>query len=207
MPQHRNLTYHLPKIPYHLNFPLLLLSCVFLLLDHIVCKITHKKNIRSANTCDSALKLLKEGITPDIQKHKQNLWKEHSDAHWDHRHKASILWKTIDGLPNRVRTPTLNTSITFNNKITSTPKHIANCFTKQFTNTQHIRQPDPLTEQHIKYNDVTSRSPQLRSKRQCNKVKITTYKVNKLNIRHLKYIGPLRFVLLTSMLKMLLAPR
>ena len=27
-----------------------------------------------------------------------------------------------------------NTSITFNNKITTTPKHNANCFTKQFTN-------------------------------------------------------------------------
>ena len=29
----------------------------------------------------------------------------------------------------------LNNSITFNNKITNTPTHIANCFTKQFTNT------------------------------------------------------------------------
>ena len=31
--------------------------------------------------------------------------------------------------------PTLNTSITFSKKIATTPKHIANCFTKQFTNT------------------------------------------------------------------------
>ena len=30
---------------------------------------------------------------------------------------------------------TLTKSITFNNKIANTPKHIANCFTKQFTNT------------------------------------------------------------------------
>ena len=31
---------------------------------------------------------------------------------------------------------------------TTTPKHIANCFTKQFTNTQHTKQTDTLTEQH-----------------------------------------------------------
>ena len=49
------------------------------------------------------------------------------------------LWKTIHGLSNIAFPPTLNTSITFNNKITTTPKHIANCFSKQFT--KHI---DPL---------------------------------------------------------------
>ena len=69
-----------------------------LLPDHILCKITQRNNIRRANTCDPALKLLNEEITSDIQKHKQNLWKEHLDAHWDHRHNTHILWKTIPGL-------------------------------------------------------------------------------------------------------------
>ena len=46
-----------------------------------------------------------------------------------------IRWKTINSLSNRAPPPTLNTSITFSNKIATTPKHIANCFTKQFTNT------------------------------------------------------------------------
>ena len=41
--------------------------------DHIVCKITQINNIRRANTCDPALKLLNEEITSDIQKHKQNI--------------------------------------------------------------------------------------------------------------------------------------
>ena len=36
-----------------------------------------------------------------IQKHKQNIWKEHLDAHWDHRHNTHTLWKTIHGLSNR----------------------------------------------------------------------------------------------------------
>ena len=102
-----------------------------LLPDHIVCKITQRNNIRKANTCDLDLKLLNEEITSDIQKHKQNLWKEHLDAHWDNRHNTHILWNTIHGLSNRAPPPTLNTAITFNKKISITPKHIANCFTKQ----------------------------------------------------------------------------
>ena len=44
-----------------------------LLPEDIVCKITQRNNIRRANTCDPALKLLNEEITSDIQKHKQNI--------------------------------------------------------------------------------------------------------------------------------------
>ena len=59
------------------------------------------------------------------------------------------------------------TSIKFNNKITTTPKHIANCFTKQFTNT--VKYATHKTNRSI--NRAThkiqgSHSPQLRSKRQ-----------------------------------------
>ena len=86
-----------------------------LLPDHMLCKIKRINNIRRANTCDPALKLLNEEITSDIQKHLKKLWKEHLDAHWDHRHITHILWKTPPP------PPTLNTSITFNNKITTTP--------------------------------------------------------------------------------------
>ena len=93
------------------------------------------------------------------------IWKEHLDAHWDHRHNTHILWKTIHGLSNRAR-HTLSTSITFNNKIATTPKHIANCFNKQFTNTiKHTKQTYTLTEQHTTYKDTTSHSLLLRSKR------------------------------------------
>ena len=51
--------------------------------DHIVCQITQINNIRRANTCDAALKLLNEEIISDIHTHKQDLWKEHLYAHWD----------------------------------------------------------------------------------------------------------------------------
>ena len=142
-----------------------------LLPKDIVCKITQRNNIRRSNTCDPALKLLKKLLnnerTSDIQKHKQNIWKEHLDAHWDHRHNTHTVWKTIQGLSNRAPPHTKNPSITFNNKIATTPKHIANCFTKQFTNTvKHATQKtDTLTEQHTTYKDTTSHSLLLRSKR------------------------------------------
>ena len=69
--------HNIPKGKMHSNFRLLP--------DHIVFKTTQRNNIRRANTCDPAPKLLNEEITSDIQKHQQNLWKEHLDAHWDHR--------------------------------------------------------------------------------------------------------------------------
>ena len=49
-------------------------SNYMLLYDHITCKITTKKYMRRANTCDPALKLINEEITSGI--HNQNLWKD-----------------------------------------------------------------------------------------------------------------------------------
>ena len=85
-----------------------------------VCKITQRNNIRRAKTCDPALKLLNEEITSDIQKHKQNIWKEHLDAHQNHRQDTHILWMTIHDLSNRAPPTTLNNFIIFNNKQTQT---------------------------------------------------------------------------------------
>ena len=47
--------------------------------------------MRSIINCDLALKLINEEITSDIHNHKPNLWKEHLDAHWNHRHNTHIL--------------------------------------------------------------------------------------------------------------------
>ena len=176
-----------------------------LLPEDIVCKITQRNNIRRANTCDPALNLLNEEITSDIQKHKQNIWKEHLDAHWDHRHNTHTLWKTIHGLSNRAPPHTLNTSITFNNKIATTPTHIANCFTKQFTNT--IKHATHKTNRHINrathniqgYNiTLTTSQVQEAIKQSKNN---NSQGPDKLNIRHLKHIGPLGLAFLTSMFK------
>ena len=122
-----------------------------LLYDQIVYNSTQRNNMRRANTCDPDLKIQNEKKTSDIQKHKQNLGKEHLDAHWDHRHNTHIIWKTIHVLSNSAPPPTLNTSITFNNKITTTPKKYCELFTKLFTNTVRHRTHManlPLREEH-----------------------------------------------------------
>ena len=115
------------------------------------------------------------------------------------------LWKTIHGLSNRAPPHTLNTSITFNNKIATPPKHIANCFNKQFTNT--VKHATHKTNRHI--NRATHNI-------QGYNITLTTFQVqeaikqsknnnsqgpDKLNIRHLKHIGPLGLAFLTSMFK------
>ena len=106
-----------------------------LLPEHIVCEITQRDNIRRANPCDPALKPLNHEITSEISLHKQNLWKEHLNANWDHRHNTHTLWKTINGLSNRAAPTPQNCTITFNKKIATSSKNIVNCFNKQFTNT------------------------------------------------------------------------
>ena len=134
-----------------------------LLPDHIVCKITQVNHIMRANTCGPALKLLNNFRHTKTQTH---IWKEHLYAHRDHRHNPHILWKTIHGISNRAPPPTLNTSIIFSNK--TTPTHIANCFTKQFTNI--VKHATNKTNRYInratpKIHDITSHPLQLRSKR------------------------------------------
>ena len=102
-------------------------SNCMLLSDHIVCKIIQRNNIRRANTCDPALKFA-------TFKNTNKLMEGTLRCNWDHRHNTPIMWKSIHSLSNRAPPPILNTSITFSNKTATTPKHIANCFTKQFTN-------------------------------------------------------------------------
>ena len=151
-----------------------------------------KKHIRRENTCDPALKLLNGDITPDIQKHKENLWKKHLDAHWEHRHNTHILWNTIHGISNRASPPTLNNNHTqtycelFHQTI---HKHC------QTHNTQHTRETHKIQG----YNSTpTTTQVQEAIKQSKNN---NSQGTGKLNIRHLKHIDPLGLALLTSMLK------
>ena len=165
----------------------------------------HPKKQHKENTCDPALKLLNEEITSDIQKHKQNVWKEHLDAHWNHRHNTHIQWKTIHGLSNRAHPPTLNTSIRFSNKTATTPKHIANCFTKPFPNT--VKHASNKTNryinratQKIQGHNITLTITQVQEAIKQSK-NYYSHGPDKLNIRHLKHISPHGLAYLTTMLK------
>ena len=114
--------------------------------------------------------------------------------------------RTFFGTPYTVYPPPpiLNTSIKFNNKIRTTPKHIPNCFTKQFTNT--VKHATHKTNRYINrathkiqgYNITFTTTPDQEA--------ITQSKIynsqgpDKLNIRYLKHISPLGFAFLTCML-------
>ena len=137
-----------------------------LLPEDIVCKVTQGNSIGRADACGPVLKLLGEEMTSDIEEHKQNLWREHLAAQWDHRHNTHILWKTRHGLSNRAPPTTHNNSITFNNKITNTPKHIVSPGNSQTpSDTQHTGQAYPLTGKHKTYKYTTLHSPLLRTNR------------------------------------------
>ena len=177
-----------------------------LLPEDVVCKIQRRNNMRRANTCDPALKLLNEEITSDIQKKTQkNIWQEHLDAHWDHMHNIHILWKTIHGLSNRSPPTTLNNSITFNNKPVNTPKYIANCLTKQFTNpvkhaTHKTNRSIDRATQNIQGYNITLTTSQVQEAIKQSKYN-NSQGPDKLNIRNLKHIGSLGLAFLTSMFK------
>ena len=158
--------------------------------------------MRRANTCDWALKLLNEEITSDIHTHNQIPCKEHLDAYWDNMHNTDILQKTIHRISNRAPPPALYTFITFNYKITTTPKHIVNCFTKQFTNTvKHAthksnRSINSGTENTRKSHYTHHNSGPIYNKQSKNN---NSQGPGKLNIRHLKHIGPLGLAFLTAL--------
>ena len=65
-----------------------------LLPEDIVCKITQRNNIRRANTCDPALKLLNEEITSHIQKpqtkHMEGALRRSLGSHAQHTHTHSL---------------------------------------------------------------------------------------------------------------------
>ena len=108
--------------------------------------------------------------------------------------QLTYSWKTIHGLSNK-KTQHKNNTITFKEKTFTTPTQIANAFNKQFTNT--VKHKTHKTKSHI---DRTHSKPQT-----TNITLTTTSKNNnstgpdKVNIRHLKHIGPLGLAYLTNM--------
>ena len=75
-----------------------------LLQEHIRHKIEHRNNIRAQNASDPSISELNSEITSLIQTHKSDIWREHLDTHWDHKHNTHSLWKRIHGLANKKNT-------------------------------------------------------------------------------------------------------
>ena len=116
-------------------------------------KIEHRNNIRAQNASDPSISELNSEITSLIQTPKYDIWREHLDTHWDHKHNTHTLWKTIHGLVNKTPTQPKNNTMTFKEKTLTLPPptQIANAFNKQFTNTvKHKTQKQTDTQNTLK---------------------------------------------------------
>ena len=170
--------------------------------EDIVCKITQRNNIRRANTCDPVLKLLNEEITSHIQKHKQNIWKEHLVVHLNHRHNTHIIWKTIHGLSNRSypTTQQLHHIQQQNNKPRQTYCELFHQTIHKHRQTHKTNRSIDRATQNIQGYNITLTTSQVQEAlKQCKNN--NSQGPDKLNIRHLKHIGHLGLAFLTSMFK------
>ena len=55
-------------------------------------KIDDRNRLQKGDPTHPDLPRLSWEITDKIQKHKTNLWKEHLESDWDHRHNTNKLW-------------------------------------------------------------------------------------------------------------------
>ena len=138
-----------------------------LLPEDLVYKITQRNNIRRANTCDPALKLLNEVITSDIQKRKQNIWKEHLAAHGDPRHNTHSLEGHAWSIQQSTSTHTKHFHNIQQQNSNYTQTH---CELFHQTIHKHCQTRNKQTNRSIsrgtqKYKDTTSHSLFLKSKR------------------------------------------
>ena len=113
-----------------------------------------------------------------------------------------IRWKTIHCLSNRAPPPTLTTSIPFNNKLTTTIKDIANCFTNNSQNGQTYKTNRSINRETHKiqgYNITLTTAMVQEARKQSSLNNKNSQGPDKLIIMHLKHIGPLGLALFTSM--------
>ena len=112
-----------------------------LLPEHLSHNIEHRNNIRAQNASDPSISELNSEITSFIQTHKSDIWREHLDTHWDHKHNIQTLWKTIHGLANKTPTQPKNNTITVKEKPPTQKTHSTNNSPTQ-SNIKHTKQTD-----------------------------------------------------------------
>merc|ERR1712240_365012 len=103
--------------------------------EHIRTLIQDRNSIRQHNHRHPDLPQKNREIDQQIQKHKEDLWKQHLTDHWDHKHDQHKLRNTISELLNKKSPDTPNTTIAFKNKIATSNKQKTELFNKQFINT------------------------------------------------------------------------
>ena len=177
-----------------------------LLPENIRAQIKARDIIKANDPTDNRLEHLNKDISQAIQTHRSGIWKEHLDGHWDHRRNTHILWKTINGLSNKKKTPITNNTITFKNYTAITPKQKANQFTKQFTNITKHKTKTHYRKLHRKIESLPTTPIKITISQTSTALK-STKNTNStgpdgLNIRHLKHLGPKGLHYLTKILNL-----
>ena len=85
--------HHIPKGKIHNKSKLLP--------DHIRVLIEQRNALRTQDPTHPDLEQMNANIDNHIQTHKTDLWKEHLDKDWSHKHDTHVLWKTVAGLSNK----------------------------------------------------------------------------------------------------------
>ena len=114
-----------------------------------------------------------------------------------------ILWKTIHGLSNRAPPTTLNTSITFkqqNSNHTQTHCELFHQKIHKPCKTHKTNRTINRATHKIKGYNITLTTTEVQEEIKQSK-NYNSKGPDKLNIRHLKHLGPLGLAFLTSMLK------
>jgi hypothetical protein len=170
--------------------------------------IKTRNRMRAIDVHDIRLQRLNQEIDYDIQKHKADMWREHLDKNWDHRQNTHILWKTIAGLSNKRPPQPYNRTINFNNKPSITNKDIAESFTKQFVNStiHKTNRRNRLTDRKIKR--MKGDPITITNEHTIDAIRLTKNNnstgPDKINIKHLKHLGPLAVNYLTKILNLAL---
>ena len=99
--------------------------------EHIKHKIKHRNNIRAQNASDPSISELNPEITSLIQTHKSDIWREHLDTHWDHKHNTHTLWNT------RISQQNTNTTQQQHNHFQREDSHITHTYSKRIQQTIH----------------------------------------------------------------------
>ena len=164
--------------------------------EDIVCKIT-QRTIRSANTCDPVLKLLNEEITSNLQKHKQNIWKGHLHAHRDHRHNTHSIedhtWSIQLSTSNHTQLHHIQQQ---NNLHTQTYCELFHQTIHEHCQTHKTNRSIDRVTQNIQGYHIALITSQVQEA--IKQSKNNSQGPDRLNIRHLKHIGPLGLAFLTS---------
>jgi hypothetical protein len=173
-----------------------------LLPQEIRNSIKTRNRIRTTDPHDERLHRLNLEIDRDIENYKTDIWKEHLEGAWDHRQNTNTLWKTILGLSNKRPPPQHNRTINFQNKTAVTNQDKATAFNNQFIHTTTHKTNATCRQLNRKIKNLSGDEIKITMDDTITAIAKSTNNnstgPDKINIKHLKNLGPKAIKYLTK---------